>query len=154
MDSFNWLSNIIAVFSILVVLIFGSCGPTPHETPDYELDSRLAAEEWQVVKQAVVTMFEEENLIPGDLLDDERIDWEISAIHPDFCTKNMTGSINDIGERPLISLNLAASGTAIKPVSFYLGRDRTNSSYWIDNRGGVHLCEGSYVASDDRLPPD
>ena len=116
--------------SILIIVSAAGCElASSPETPDYELNSELAAKEWAEVKQAVNTMFEEANVFARKLQSENRIDWENSANSPDIGTRNMLGAVTDKGERPLIALNPYGSGTAIQPVSYYLGRNRTNSLY-------------------------
>ena len=87
-------------------------------------------------------MFDESNPPIEDLKEDSRIDWDNCANSPNVYTKNMTGSTTIDGERPLIAIDSYASGTAtIMPVSYYMGKDTTQWTYWIDSKGSVHLAE-------------
>ncbi len=138
-------SHLATIIVLLVILACSSlgCEKAPgRDNPEPTVDSEQATQEWQAVKQAVDTMFGEIKPPIEDIREDSRIDWDNCANNASVYTANMTGETSINGERPLIAIDPTAGGTAaVLPVSHYLGKDRTEWTYWIDFRGSVHLAE-------------
>ncbi len=128
------IASVVVILAIIILTGIFGCGP-----PSAPERATFGTDEWKEVKEAVDMMLTAPDPPIVNLYTDERIDWDNSANSATNITRNMTGSVSNKGELPLVGIS--RSGSGIMPVSHYLGKDQTMHSYWIDKAGKVHLAE-------------